>query len=44
MPDNDQGERPSMSGGVLRGVPVEKVFEVIVGDWLIKDVFDNKVC
>jgi hypothetical protein len=44
MPDNDQGESPSMSGGGLRGVLVEKVFEVIVGDWLIRDVFDNKVC
>jgi len=44
MPDNDQGESPSMSGGGLRGVPVEKVFEVIVGDWLIRDVFHNKVC
>ena len=44
MSDNDQGESPSMSGSGLRGVLVEKVFEVIVGDWLIRDVFNNKVC
>ena len=44
MSDNDQGESPSMSGSGLRGVLVEKIFEVIVGDWLIRDVFNNKVC
>ena len=44
MSDNDQSESPSMSGDGQRGVPVEKVFEVIVGDLLIRDVYSQRVC
>jgi hypothetical protein len=33
-----------MSGDGQSGVPVEKVFEVIVGDLLIRDVSSQRVC
>ena len=44
MSDNDQSESPSVSGDGQRGVPVEKVFEVIVGDLLVRDVYSQRVC